>query len=83
MNERTSRDGAFTEYVEARGAALRRTAVHLCAGDEAAADDLLQNTLIRAYLSWSRVRSEDARDRRVGTERLGGAGPLPRGQRQL
>jgi len=51
MSERPSRDDAFTQYVHARGAALRRTAVHLCAGDEAAADDLLQNTLMRVYRS--------------------------------
>jgi RNA polymerase sigma-70 factor (sigma-E family) len=55
-------DGAFTEYVHARGTALRRTAVHLCAGDEAAADDLLQNSLIRTYQSWSKVRDEGSRD---------------------
>lgn len=62
MRKRQSRDEVFTEYVQARGATLRRTAVHLCAGDEAAADDLLQNSLIRAYSSWAQVRDEDRRD---------------------
>lgn len=62
MWERQARDEVFTEYVHARGAALRRTAVHLCAGDEAAAEDLLQNSLIRTYRSWDQVRDEDRRD---------------------
>lgn len=40
---------------------LRRTAYLLC-GDWHQADDLVQDTLIRVYASWSRVRDPSARD---------------------
>jgi RNA polymerase sigma-70 factor (sigma-E family) len=56
------RDRAFTEYVDARAATMLRTAVHLCAGDEAAAEDLVQNTLVRTYVSWRKVRDPGLRD---------------------
>ena len=56
------RDGAFTQYVHARGAQMLRTAVHLCAGDAAAAEDLVQNTLVRTYVSWRKVRDPELRD---------------------
>ncbi|MDX6374510.1 MAG: hypothetical protein QOD98_3498 [Nocardioidaceae bacterium] len=58
----SDRDGEFTRYVEARGGALLRTALFLCAGDRAAAEDLVQSTLVRAYVAWHRVRDERARD---------------------
>jgi RNA polymerase sigma-70 factor (sigma-E family) len=58
----SDRDGEFTRYVEARGGALLRTAVFLCAGDRPAAEDLVQSTLVRAYVAWHRVRDEAARD---------------------
>lgn len=58
----SDRDGDFTRYVEARGGALLRTAVFLCAGDRPAAEDLVQSTLVRAYVAWHRVRDEGARD---------------------
>jgi RNA polymerase sigma-70 factor (sigma-E family) len=58
----SDRDGEFTRYVEARGGALLRTAVFLCAGDRAAGEDLVQTTLVRAYVAWHRVRDEGARD---------------------
>ena len=58
----SDRDAEFTRYVEARGAALLRTAVFLCAGDRSAAEDLVQSTLVRAYVAWHRVRHEAARD---------------------
>jgi RNA polymerase sigma-70 factor (sigma-E family) len=58
----TDRDGEFTRYVEARGSALLRTAVFLCAGDRPAAEDLVQASLVRAYVAWHRVREESARD---------------------
>jgi RNA polymerase sigma-70 factor (sigma-E family) len=48
--------------VEARGGALLRTAVFLCAGDRSAAEDLVQASLVRAYVAWNRVRDEAARD---------------------
>lgn len=56
------RDRAFTEYVDARAATMLRTAVHLCAGDTAAAEDLVQNTLVRTYVSWRKVRDPGLRD---------------------
>ena len=58
----SARDQEFTRYVEARGGALLRTAVFLCVGDRTAAEDLVQSTLVRAYVAWHRVRDEDARD---------------------
>ena len=61
------RDRAFTAFVHARGTTMLRTAVHLCAGDVAAAEDLVQNTLVRAYVSWHRVRDPGLRDAYVRT----------------
>ena len=58
----SDRDQEFTRYVEARGGALLRTAVFLCAGDRASAEDLVQSTLVRAYVAWHRVRDETARN---------------------
>jgi RNA polymerase sigma-70 factor (sigma-E family) len=58
----SSRDQEFTRYVEARGGVLLRTAVFLCAGDRSGAEDLVQATLVRAYVAWHRVRDEGARD---------------------
>jgi RNA polymerase sigma-70 factor (sigma-E family) len=58
----SDRDGEFTRYVEARGGALLRTAVFLCVGDRSAAEDLVQTTLVRAYVAWHRVRDDGARD---------------------
>jgi len=58
----SDRDREFTRYVEARGSALLRTAVFLCAGDRSAGEDLVQSTLVRAYVAWHRVRDETARD---------------------
>jgi RNA polymerase sigma-70 factor (sigma-E family) len=57
-----ARQEEFTRYVEARSAALLRTAVFLCAGDRSAAEDLVQSTLVKAYVSWARVRDEQKRD---------------------
>ena len=56
------RDRAFTDYVHARAGTMLRTAVHLCAGDRAAAEDLVQNTLVKTYVSWSRLRDPALRD---------------------
>lgn len=72
------RDEQFTAYVEARSAALLRTATYLCAGDESAAHDLVQNTLVKAYLSWSKLRDPDKRDayvRRILTRESYRRGP--------
>jgi RNA polymerase sigma-70 factor (sigma-E family) len=54
-------DGDFSAYAAARWGRLVRSAVVLgCTLDEA--DDLVQTTLLRCYLSWSKVRRADDRD---------------------
>ena len=51
-----SRDDEYTEYVAARMSSLRRLAAVLCDGWQRA-DDLVQVTLTRLYVQWSRVRA--------------------------
>lgn len=46
----------FTDFVTHRSAALLRTAFLLCGGDRAAAEDLLQDVLERAFPKWRRIR---------------------------
>ena len=48
--------------MRSRGAALLRTAMYLSGGDREAAADLVQSTLVRAYVAWHRVRDLEARD---------------------
>jgi RNA polymerase sigma-70 factor (sigma-E family) len=48
----------FAEFVAARWASLYRLA-YLLAGSSAGAEDLLQTTLEKAYMSWSRVARMD------------------------
>src|SRR5262245_47797129 len=50
------RDESFRELVADRSAALLRLA-YLLSADRAAAEDVLQTALIRAYLRWDRIRS--------------------------
>lgn len=50
-------DGEFTAFVNERGAALLRVAYAL-AGNQHAAEDLLQNALAKAYARWPRIRGE-------------------------
>ena len=58
-------DPSFEAFVEARSTALLRTA-YLLTGDRGHAEDLLQTTLLRTALHWSRAReSPDAYARRV------------------
>jgi RNA polymerase sigma-70 factor (sigma-E family) len=52
----TQRDSEFVEFVTAQRSALLRMARLLTAGDDAAAEDLVQTTLTRLYVHWSRVR---------------------------
>jgi RNA polymerase sigma-70 factor (sigma-E family) len=52
------RDDGFTDFVRAHGPRLLRTAV-LLTGDRGRGEDLLQNTLARAYGRWSTVRRAD------------------------
>ena len=51
----------FEQYVAARSAALLRTA-YLLTGNRADAEDLLQTTLAKTYLSWGRIRDREALD---------------------
>lgn len=51
----------FEVYVATRSGSLMRTA-YLLTGQRADAEDLLQTTLAKAYLSWSRVRDRQAVD---------------------
>ena len=48
------RDAAFTEFVTARQAHLRRIAYAIC-GDRHLADDLLQTALTKLYVAWPRI----------------------------
>jgi RNA polymerase sigma-70 factor (sigma-E family) len=50
------RDSEFVEFVTAQRSALLRMARLLTAGDDAAAEDLVQTTLTRLYVHWPRVR---------------------------
>jgi RNA polymerase sigma-70 factor (sigma-E family) len=52
---------AFRAYVVARSSALLRTA-YLLTGNRADAEDLLQTTLAKTYLSWDRIRNREAID---------------------
>jgi RNA polymerase sigma-70 factor (sigma-E family) len=52
----SQRDTEFVEFVTAQRTALLRMARLLTAGDDAAAEDLVQTTLTRLYVHWSRVR---------------------------
>ncbi len=51
-------DSTYCAWVTARRADLVRTATLLTAGDSWAAEDLVQTTLTRMYVRWSRVRPE-------------------------
>jgi RNA polymerase sigma-70 factor (sigma-E family) len=50
------RDTEFVDFVTAQRTALVRMARLLTAGDDAAAEDLVQTTLTRLYVHWARVR---------------------------
>jgi RNA polymerase sigma-70 factor (sigma-E family) len=52
----SERDTEFIEFVTAQRVALVRMARLLTAGDDAAAEDLVQTTLTRLYVHWGRVR---------------------------
>ena len=51
-------DEGFAEFVEARWGSLYRLA-YLLAGSPAAAEDLLQTSLEKAYVNWSRIGKMD------------------------
>lgn len=89
---RSSERAEFEEFVRVRSPELLRAA-WLLTGDRTTAEDLLQETLVRVYTRWSRVRGADnpvaytrtvlvrryvdATRRRSSSERLG----LPAGDR--
>jgi RNA polymerase sigma-70 factor (sigma-E family) len=50
--------GSFDAFAAAHGSRLLRTAF-LLTGDHGAAEDLLQDTLVRAWARWARVSSAD------------------------
>jgi len=58
MRERT-RDAEFSDYVAGQRVRLVRAARLLTAGDEAAAEDLVQTTLTRLYVHWAKVSRAD------------------------
>ncbi|GGM89251.1 SigE family RNA polymerase sigma factor [Streptomyces fuscichromogenes] len=55
----------FREFVAGRSSALLRTAVLLTGGDRHAAEDLLQNALIKAAGRWQRIDEPEAYVRQV------------------
>ncbi|HKE68806.1 MAG TPA: SigE family RNA polymerase sigma factor [Nocardioidaceae bacterium] len=55
------RDDQFRLYVTQRRGGLLRVATLLSAGNAHRAEDLVQNVLLRMYVSWPRIRS-DTRD---------------------
>ena len=63
----SARDEGYVEFVEARQATLRRIAYAVCR-DDARAEDVLQEALVKLYLAWSRVQGtgrEEAYARRI------------------
>ncbi len=58
---RDRKDAEFTEYLQARQARLLRTA-YLLTGDRHQAEDILQTSLAKLYLSWDKVRDRDSVD---------------------
>jgi RNA polymerase sigma-70 factor (sigma-E family) len=63
---RDASEEEYVEYVTARIPALRRLA-YLLAGDEHRADDLVQQTITRLYVKWSRAKAADNLDAYVRT----------------
>ncbi|MEU6344500.1 SigE family RNA polymerase sigma factor [Streptomyces sp. NPDC046977] len=55
----------FRQFVESRSSALLRTAVLLSGGDRHAAEDLLQNALIKAAGRWHRIEEPEAYVRQI------------------
>lgn len=59
LTGRADAEAEFTAFVRASTAELGRVAWYLT-GDPARADDLLQTTLVRTYLHWSRASTVEA-----------------------
>ena len=56
---------SFREFVDNRSTALLRTAVLLSGGDRHAAEDLLQNALVKAAGRWHRIDEPEAYIRQI------------------
>jgi RNA polymerase sigma-70 factor (sigma-E family) len=56
---------SFREFVANRSSALLKTAVLLSGGDRHAAEDLLQNALIKAAARWQRIDEPEAYVRQI------------------
>ncbi|MFC5822313.1 SigE family RNA polymerase sigma factor [Nonomuraea insulae] len=61
MQQTTSGEDEFREYVMTRGPALLRAA-HQLTGHPLDAEDLLQNALAKTYLAWDRIEDRGALD---------------------
>lgn len=57
-----SKDERFAAFVAATAPMARRVAVRMMAGDEAAAEDVVQNAFIRAHDKFDSVVREEARE---------------------
>ncbi|MGH3248037.1 MAG: sigma factor [Trebonia sp.] len=60
-NAMNDRDEEFGEFIRNRASPLYQTAYLLC-GDRHLAHDLVQDTLVKAYRHWPRVRQADSPD---------------------
>ncbi len=58
---RSDKDADFSAYMAARQPSLLRTA-YLLTGDRHTAEDLVQTTLAKLYLSWDKVQQRDSLD---------------------
>jgi len=56
-----TKDAEFSAWMSARQPALMRTA-YLLTGDHHSAEDLVQTTLAKVYLSWDKVQKRDVID---------------------
>lgn len=56
--QRMKDDRDFEEFVAARGTALLRTALLLCASSRPDAEDVVQSALERAYRHWGRIEGD-------------------------
>ncbi|GGV16443.1 DNA-directed RNA polymerase sigma-70 factor [Streptomyces filipinensis] len=56
---------SFRQFVAGRSTALLKTAVLLAGGDRHAAEDLLQNALVKAAGRWQRIDEPEAYVRRI------------------
>src|SRR5215469_13574089 len=60
-NAMSGRDEEFREFMRNRASLLHQSAYLLC-GDWHLAHDLVQDTLVKAYQHWPRVRQADSPD---------------------